>query len=172
MWANLTPGLHVQYGWQHACWFSVPTGCMLSILSFPFPASVVFPLAVLVSPSPPSPRPHSLPCHSPLSDSLSRPSFYSPPPTPKYRAITLKKEKKKKLQQLSSVPVVGDLLPTSQSTCAVPPPPAPPSPCHRVCFNLTKGVGCKKNGERNVLGITGTSNLISVIYCAQKLDPG
>lgn len=102
----------------------------------------------------------------------SRHPFIPPPPTLKYRAITFKKRGIK--QQLSSVPVVGDLLPTSQSTCAVPPPrlPPPASPCHRVCFNLTKGAGRKKNGERNVLGITGTSNLISVIYCAQKLDPG
>lgn len=36
-----------------------------------------------------------------------------------------------------------------------------------VQFNLTKGVRLK---PRNVLGITGTSNLISVIYCVQKPD--
>ncbi len=39
--------------------------------------------------------------------------------------------------------------------------------CH-VCFNLTKGRGKK----RSILGITGTSNLISVIYCVQKPDTG
>lgn len=39
--------------------------------------------------------------------------------------------------------------------------------CH-VCFNLTKGRG----GGRSILGITGTSNLISVIYCVQKPDTG
>lgn len=38
-----------------------------------------------------------------------------------------------------------------------------------VQFNLTKGERLK---PRNVLGITGTSNLISVIYCVQKPDTG
>lgn len=39
--------------------------------------------------------------------------------------------------------------------------------CCHVRFNLTKGERLK---PRNILGITGTSNLISVIYCVQKPD--
>lgn len=39
--------------------------------------------------------------------------------------------------------------------------------CCHVCFNLTKGSGGKKI---SILCITGTSNLISVIYCVQKPD--
>lgn len=39
--------------------------------------------------------------------------------------------------------------------------------CCHVCFNLTKG------GEKiSTLCITGTSNLINVIYCVQKPDTG
>lgn len=127
MWANLTPGLHVQYGWQHACWFSVPTGCMLSILSFLFPASVVFPLAVLVSPSPPSPCPHSLSCHSPLSGSLSRLSFL--PPDSKITCNYFKKGGKKPNNSLQYLSLASCCPCLSQLAPYLRRPPSPVPPC-------------------------------------------
>lgn len=115
---------------------------------FPFPASVFFTLAVFLF-LPPSFSHPSPPPVSPSSPSLLFALSW-------ISRNYLKNNNSS--QYLSSVicrPSLSQLAPYLSLHC-------------HVCFNLTKG----GRGERSVLGITGTSNLISVIYCVQKPDMG